>query len=120
VFDLAPYRPLIESALVYGSGTHTYDDVVAEVEAGQAQFWPAPTSCIVTTIDLQPRQTILQFWLAAGNMVELEAMVPKILEWGKEEGCTSARFLGRKGWERSFLVRDGWVHTGHIIMERSL
>lgn len=118
--ELTPYRPLIEAALAYGSGTHTFEDVVAEVEAGTAQFWPGPSSCIITQIDRQPQKTILQFWLAGGNQVELEAMEPPILEWGAEQGCTTARFLGRKGWMRSFVVREGWENTGYIIMERAI
>jgi hypothetical protein len=115
-----PYRPLIESALVYASGTHTYEDVVEACEKGEAQYWAGPNSIIITQIDHQPQKTILQFWLAAGNQKELEAMEPHIIEWGKEQGCTTARFLGRKGWERSFLAREGWTNTGYIIMERSL
>jgi hypothetical protein len=113
-------RALIESALVYTGGTHTFEDVVESVEKGEAQYWAGPTSCIVTTIDEQPRQRILHFFLAAGNQVELDAMVPGIIEWGKEEGCVKARMVGRKGWVKSFLPKTGWTELGHVIMEKPL
>ena len=114
------YRPLIESALAYAGGTHRFEDVVATVEAENAQFWPAPTSCIVTQIDTQPHQKILVFWLAAGNSAELKAMEPLIVAWGREEGCTVARMTGRKGWVRSFLTDAGWHDTGYILMHKEL
>lgn len=118
--EIPHYRTLIESALAYAGGSHSYEDVVREVEAGQAQFWPGPTSCIVTQIDEQPSRKILQFFLAAGNSVELKAMEPGIIAWGQENGCTLARMAGRKGWARSFLTETGWQDTQYIIMEKHL
>jgi hypothetical protein len=114
------YRYLIESALAYSGNTHSFEDVVAEVVAGTAQFWPAPNSCIVTQIDTQPARKILVFWLAAGNSVELKAMEPMVVEWGQEEGCTLARMAGRKGWARSFLMDTGWQDTGYVILQKEL
>ncbi len=113
-------RALIEAALADAGGSHTFEDVVEAVEKGEAQYWPGPNSCIVTTIDEQPRQKILHFFLGAGVQAEIAAMFPGILEWGKEEGCTKARFVGRKGWRRSFLPKTGWVELQHIIMEKPL
>jgi len=114
------YRTLIEAALVYAGGTHTYDDVVDAVEKGEAQFWPGPHSCIVTQIDDQPRRKILQFFIASGHQVELEAMMHGIMAWGREEGCGTARMVGRKGWVKSFLPRTGWTVLDHVIMEKAI
>lgn len=113
-------RELVEAALAYCQGTHGFEDVVREVEDGEAQFWPGPNSMLVTQLDRQPQRTILLFWLAAGEGVEIRAMVPKVLEWGRENGATLARFVGRKGWLRSFVVEDGWQPSEFIIMERGL
>ena len=107
----AEYRPLIEAALVYAGGTHTFEDVVQMVERGEAQFWHGPASIVVTEIDRQPEQAILLFFLAAGNRAELLAMQDGILAWGFTQGCTRARLVGRKGWVRSFLRDSGWVDT---------
>lgn len=118
--SITEYRALLASALAHADGTYTVDDVEAEVEAGTAQFWPGPRSCIVTQIDRAPQRSVLHFFVAAGKMQELEAMTPEILQWGREQGCTLARMVGRKGWERSFLVDTGWSVAPHITMEKNL
>jgi hypothetical protein len=112
-------RPLIEAALSYAGGTHTFSDVAAMVDEGRLTFWPGPASCIVTEIIEYPRQRTLHFFLAGGNIAELEAMLPAIYEWGRTQGCTSASLTGRKGWERSFLSREGWT-SNLVVMTRAL
>lgn len=114
------YRALIESALEYGNGSHGFDDIKRMVASGECHFWPAPNSVIVTEIITQPRRKCLNMFLAAGRLVELEAMTPLILEWGKENGCTHASLAGRKGWERTFLSHTGWHRSHSIIMEKTL
>lgn len=118
--DSARIRVLIGSALAYAGGTHTVADVLDAISRGDAQLWSGPNSCIVTEIDRQPRQSILNFFLAAGIASELEAMEPGIVAWGRTQGCTDARFVGRKGWAKSFLPRKGWHVADLIIMEKSL
>lgn len=117
---IADYRTLIESALVYGNHTHAFEDVVREVEAGEAQFWPGPSSCIVTQIDEQPQRKVLVFWLAAGNAAELKVMEREVVAWGKEEGCTLARMLGRRGWLKSWVMQEGWQDTNLVLLEKNL
>lgn len=117
---IGEYRLLIESALAYADSTYTFEDVVAEVEGDRAQFWPGPNSCIVTQIDENPQRKILHFFLAAGNSVELKAMEPGVIQWGIGEGCTLARLVGRRGWERSFLTDIGWTRSDHIIMHKEM
>lgn len=108
-FDIQTYRPYIEAALHYSGGTHTFDDVCDAVAAGTMQLWPGVASAIVTEILTTPRKRCLNVFLAGGNLAELEVMTPGVLAWGRERGCTSAVFTGRKGWERTFLTRDGWA-----------
>lgn len=114
------YRRLLEAALVYSGFEQTVDDVVAMVDAGEAQLWPGAHSVVVTQIDVQPQAKVLHFFLAGGIMQELEAMTPIILEWGVAHGCTKARLVGRKGWARSFLMDSGWHDTGLVILEKRL
>ncbi len=118
--DLVAFRPYIESALAYGDDTHTFADVQDMVAAGKAQFWPAPSSCMVTELVLDPRRKSLHFFLAAGKMSELEIMTPHILEWAKSEGCTHATLTGRRGWQRSFLSRTGWTTDPTVMMHKAL
>lgn len=115
-----PYRSYIGRALVYAGGTHTVDDVLEMIAAGTAQAWPGPRSIIVTELVEYPRCRRLHVFLAGGNRTELEAMTPLVLQWGREQGCQSATLCGRRGWARTFLVRQGWTVADRILMEHPL
>lgn len=114
--DVNAFRRYIEDALVYSGGTHTFEDVTAAIDAGTLQLWPGLSSAVVTEVVDAPRQRILNFFLAGGNLAELETMLPIILAWGKEQGCVKATLVGRKGWERTFLTRKGWK-LSQVVLE---
>lgn len=120
LIEFQRFRPHIEAALSYGDDTHTFADVQEMVAAGRAVFWPGPASCIVTETVLDPRRKSLHFFLAAGKRSELEIMTPYILEFGRQEGCTHATLVGRKGWQRSFLARTGWEVSPVVYMTKTL
>ena len=118
--DLSRLRPQIESALAYSGGTHQYADVAEMIAAGTAVLFPGPSAAIVAEIVEHPRRRVLNIFLAAGNLKELEAMLPLVLEWGHSKGCQSATFIGRRGWIRLFASRDPrWTET-HVMMQRQL
>lgn len=109
VFALARYKRHIEAALAYAGDTHRYDDVLELIAAGNVQCFPGPASVVITEICSYPRRKTLNIWLAGGNLREIEAMEPMILEWGRAQGCDTATFTGRRGWARTFLTRKaGW------------
>lgn len=110
---------MIERALAYAGGSHTLADIEQAVAEGTMQLWEGEDSALVTEIRETPQQKLLMFFLAGGNLGEIEAMLPPILEWGRSVGCTVAKFVGREGWERTFLQRQGWK-SGGIVMEKSL
>ncbi|WP_269715752.1 hypothetical protein [Caulobacter sp. NIBR2454] len=98
-------KPLIAAALEHGYGTHTIDDVLAQIVRGDAVFWPGERSAIVTMFHDNPQGRSLHFWLAGGDMEEIaNEMRPCIELWGKSEGCTRATIAGRPGWIRA--LRD--------------
>lgn len=101
-------RAPIEAALEYAGGSHTYEDITKAVAEGRMQFWAGPRSAVVTEVVQYPQYKALQFFLAGGDLKELEAMAEGIEEWGRQQGCTRVVFTGRKGWERTFLVRRGY------------
>lgn len=120
MITLEQARPYLEAALHYSGGTHTFEDVAAQVSEGRLQFWPGVTSAIVTEIIEYPRKRTLHFFLAGGNMPELRAMYPHVLEWGRQQGCSSTSLAGRKGWVRSFLEREeGWQEQ-LVVMTKEL
>jgi hypothetical protein len=107
--DIFTYRRHIEAALKYADDSHSFEDIVAGVEAGQLQFWPGPNSVIITEILTYPNYRALNFFLAGGDIRELETMYTPIEGWAQERGCDRAVLTGRKGWERTFLTaKQGW------------
>ena len=100
--------PLIAAALRHARGTHALDDVWAAVAAGEAQFWPAAASAVVTEIHRFPRRSALHFWLVGGELTELLAMLPHVESWGRAQGCDLFTLAGRRGWARALRSR-GYV-----------
>lgn len=114
--DLEAHRAQIEGALAHAGGTHTFEDILAGVAAGSLQYWPGVRSAIITEIIEYPRARALHFFLAGGDIDELEAMYPMVEEWGRTQGCTVASMAGRPGWSRSFLTRkEGWTQTAVLF-----
>lgn len=120
--DLSVYEPKLLKALAHGGNTHTIADLTALAERGLVQVWPGPTSVIITELGDHPRCRLLTLVVAAGNLRELEAMLPGVLAWGKSRGATRAVFAGRRGWSRprkSSPAWDGWEPT-LVVMEKAL
>lgn len=110
--DISTYRSQIEAALKYADDSHSFEDIVRGIEDGQLQFWPGPNSVIITEILTYPNYRALNFFLAGGDITELEAMYTPIEDWAQARGCDRAILTGRKGWERSFLTKtQGWRST---------
>jgi hypothetical protein len=108
-------RKYIEDALEYSGGTHTFDDIAAGVLSGDFQLWHKDNSAIVTEIVVYPRLKDLHFFLAGGNLDELQQMTPIIEDWGKSVGCTRVTLAGRKGWQRTFLKDRGYEPQWQIL-----
>ena len=110
-------RPFLQKALDHAGNTHTLEDVEAALAKGLVQWWPGENSAAVTEIIQYPQQRALHFWLAGGNLSELESMYPAAEAWGREHGCTVATTSGRPGWERTFLRREGWQPRTVVMMK---
>src|SRR2546430_17047035 len=111
-------RPL-DRALRYAGGSRTVEDIDAAVARGDLQRWDGDRSTIITEIKQTPQQRILLYFLAEGDMAERRGMARGIEDWGRSLGCTRAQLIGRKGWERSPIVQDGWRFAS-VVMEKDL
>lgn len=109
---------MIESALAYSGGTHTFDDVVAMVASGKAQIWPAPRGVAITEIIEYPRKRVLHVFLAAGELDQLVDMIDSAEQWGRTQRCTSLTMSGRFGWQR-VLDKHGFKPV-LVTMEREV
>lgn len=107
--EFARCEPYIRAALKYSDNSHDVEDVLLDVASGSAQFWPGPSSAIVTKVVSYPNHKALHFWLAGGNLAELRGLHAKAEAWGVEQGCTRSTIVGRRGWERTFLKDRGFA-----------
>jgi len=107
----------LEKAIARDGG-YTLGDVLVEIQAQRAKLWEAPGAVIVTQVHDFPRQRVLHFWLAAGELDALFELEKTVLEWGKGVGCTRATIAGRRGWAR-VLASRGW-EAEQTLMGRTL
>ncbi len=98
--ELARCRAFLEPALARNGGTHVWADIVAGVEAGTLQLWPAPAGALVTEILRFPRKRICNVFLGGGKLAQLLAMVPAVEAWAGLQGCEGLTVQGRPGWAR--------------------
>ena len=114
--ELAQLRPQLERALTYAGGTHTLADVTDGIAAGRYQLWPGTRSVVVTEVQIYPRKKLLCLFLAGGEMPELRRMLPFILAWGRDsQRCDRAAIIGRAGWIRTFLTKEGWRPAALVL-----
>lgn len=118
--EWARCRRWIEAAVEYCGGTHTIEDVEADIAAGEAQFWPGRKAAVVTQITDFPRFRGLHFWLCGGDLDELTTVMrPYIETWGAERGCQRFTTAGRQGWQR-VMKQHGYEPLWNIcVKERS-
>lgn len=102
-------RKHIAAALEYAGGTHDIEHIRESVLRGDLQLWPGEKSAIITEIEQYPLKRCLNFFLAGGDLAELQRMTPDIEQWAKTMwGCSSAKLTGRQGWSRTFLKDMGY------------
>lgn len=111
-------RGHIEAALEYAGGTHLIEDVEAAIEAGEAHFWPAKHSAIVTQFLDYPRGRFCSFWLAGGDLEELLGMTKPIEIWARQNGCKKIFECGRLGWGRP--LRGRGYRALYTVMAKEL
>ena len=110
-------RKWIEDALEYSGGTHTFDDIAELIGKGRLQLWPAKKSCIVTEITVYPRKKVLHVFLGGGDLDEILDMHQSVVQWAKDQGCSSLTMTGRKGWVKA-LKDDGWKSQLVLLEKR--
>ena len=113
--DFERLRHHVAAALEYSGGTHKIEDIAEGIRRGQFQLWPGKNSVVVTEIIVYPQLKDLHYFLAGGDLDELQLMRPIIESWGKEIGCSRVSLAGRKGWERTFLKGEGYEPKWFIL-----
>lgn len=102
--DLQRAIPHIEAALARSPGGFTLPDVLDRIARGQAHLWTGSRSAAVTNTE-----TVLNCWLAGGEMTELMQMLDQAEAQAKAAGYLGMTVIdARPGWER-VLASRGYV-----------
>lgn len=109
-------RQWLQPALDRGGNTHSFEDVIAEIQAGTMQLWTGPKGAAVTMIYDFPRKRFLHVFLAGGELDQVRDFVPSMEEFGRLNGCTQMSLAGRRGWAR---VLEGW-NPGHAVLIKEI
>lgn len=105
-------------AAVERTGLSSFADIEADVLAGLQLVWIAwDGKDILAAAATQLTRNVCVLTTCSGY--DRERWLPlfaRIEQYAKDEGCSSMRIYGRKGWER---VLDGY-RVEHVILEKRL
>ncbi len=99
---LPHYKAHILAAADRADGEFAWGDIVEKLEGGEWQMWITPRSCCITRVWSQAQFDECVLLYAGGELEDIKASIPGIMEWAKVNGCEKMRLEGRKGWGRVF------------------
>ena len=111
-------RKILRALRVAGD-THTAGDMDDAIRAGQMQLWLDGRSVVVTELVAFPRYNVINIALAAGELDAVMAWQPTIEQFGRENGASRMRMLGREGWS-AVLPKYGWRQDRRVLFEKDL
>lgn len=112
----------IDAASVTSRGKFTGDDVLSDLQKGDAQLWIWHTdtarAVLITQIVNYDRNKCCSIRIATGhNYPEWASVaIKRIEEWAKAQGCDAMELIARPGWKR---ILEGYEMT-HIHLEKAL
>jgi hypothetical protein len=112
-------RKWLEDALEYNDTGQTLQDVWVGMQSGEYRLWPGERCAVVTEHFENTQGKHLSFFLAGGDIAELETMLPKIEACARDDGVVRITLYGRRGWEKSFLRSAGYK-THWVVMTKDM
>ncbi|MGV2975685.1 hypothetical protein AB1P65_09530 [Roseibium alexandrii] len=91
----------LRAALRHTGGMMDEATLSRAIERGDYHVINLPNSTVL--VEFTQHETgmkTIDFPFCGGDMAELKAIEPQLLEWGRKEGCSKAMAFGRKGWSR--------------------
>lgn len=118
--EWARVKPFLLPAIACTNGTHTVDDVLLMLGAGQLTLWPGAKAALITEIEQKPRMKVLNVFLGGGDVRELIQIENRLVDFARAQGCTRITGGSRRsvseggkydGWQR---VLPGYVFGGNF------
>lgn len=95
------HREKLLEALSHGAGSHTEDDYLVRIAAGEYQIWGNSAGVMVFNYIKEPRFTVLNVRLSAGPQLSgLAAIGYVVMGAAVAQGCKRVMWGGRQGWAK--------------------
>lgn len=95
------HRDKLLEALSHGGGSHTEDDYLVRIAAGEYHIWGNESGAMVFNFIKEPRFTVLNVRLSGGpSLSGLAAIGYIVLGAAISQGCKRVMWGGRQGWAR--------------------
>lgn len=91
-------REAMLKAIEETHGTHTEDDVLAQIITGKLKLWRNGKSGVVTEVLEYPRMKVLNAFLTGGDLIrEILPLRSELEAYGRAQGCKRATWLATPG-----------------------
>ena len=117
IFDFWPHARSLIKAAVDRTNLSDFADIENQVLSGDQLLWLAWSGKIEAAATTHLARNVCTLTACSGH--DRERWLPlfaKIEKYATDEGATTMRIYGRRGWER---VLEGY-RVEHVILERSL
>lgn len=82
--------------------THLWEDIVEGLLNKRFHLLPLKNSALICEFIQYPRLKALNIFLAGGDLKELEALNPHLMDWARDCGADRIEIRGRIGWLKLF------------------
>jgi hypothetical protein len=112
------YHRKLARVLERMGGYYTVQDILAEIANGTMQGFVHGDSWVITKIANYPRTKVLQIVVAVGDLDDVLAIHPRLVDFAAEVGASVIQSYGRKGWLKAALERGWKVKSRGYIFQR--
>ena len=116
--EIWPHAKHLIRCAIERTSLSSFDDIEKDILDGKQLLWLAwsgeSIEAAATTQLVIPRCILTA--CAGANRERWLPLFSKIEQYAKDEGCSTMRIIGRKGWER---VLDGY-RVEYVILEKAL
>jgi hypothetical protein len=117
------YMQQLQELLHDMGGSHTFEDIRALIDDGALQSFAVNDTWVVTSLITFPQATVLDIFLAVGNLEDFDEVEKQIETFARTQGVTFMRVYARRGFEylidrRSWKSGQGWKPGPRVYTKR--